>query len=296
MIQAMLITLGGATAISCLIMPVIFEILAGIYSRIPWPFSRVFDRVFLFFLLMFILYYRKTFKLEMLSMALTLPAEWSKRVKMLFIGGLVTSTSVVLCAIAIFVGDSLSVNPREPVEVLHKVLIVMPCAFFIALIEELFFRVLFLELLTRYLLFSRALIISALVYALVHFITPDKSFVFKGGGWWEGFLYLPALVERLIQPGTALGVAGLFVIGIILGLAKKRYQTVYLVIGMHAGWIFSLKMISFLSLTNPHVLQPIGLTGRYVLFGQYWSWLSFLIVLILLFVIERLGLIKRFLE
>ncbi len=291
-----MITLGGATAISCLIMPVIFEILARIYPQIPWPFSRVFDRVFLFFLLMFILYYRKTFKLEMLGMALSEPLLWSKRVKILLSGCLVTSTSVGLCAIAIFVGDSLSVNPREPVEVLLKVFVVIPGAFFIALIEELFFRVLFLELLARYLLFSMALIVSAFLYALVHFITPDKSFVFKGGLWWEGFLYLPALVDRLIQPGTALGVAGLFVIGMILGLAKRRYQTVYLVIGMHAGWIFSLKMISFLSWTNPHVLHPVGLTGRYVLFGQYWSWLSFLIVLILLFVIERLGFIKRILE
>ena len=92
---------------------------------------------------------------------------------------------------------------------------------------------------------------------------------------------------------TALGISGLFVVGIILGLAKKRYRSIYLVIGMHAGWIFSLKMVSFLSLPNPDVSYTVGLTGRYALFAEWMSWVSFLLVLAFLYAAERLGLIER---
>ena len=204
--------------------------------------------------------------------------------------------SVALAIGGIFFRNYLSVNPRDIIEVILRMLTIIPGALSIAIIEELFFRVVLLDRLRDYLSFPRALSISALLYGLVHFISADKLFVYTGEFWWEGFLYLRAVLDRVMLPGTALGVAGLFVVGIILGLAKRRYGSVYLVIGMHAGWIFSLKMVSFLSLPNPNLSYTIGLTGRYALFAEWLSWVSFIVVLAFMYTAERLGFIKRVFE
>jgi membrane protease YdiL (CAAX protease family) len=277
-------------------MPVVFHILTLMYSKVPWPFSRVFDRVFIMFLLVFGIYFRKTFNFSLLSTALAFPLQRSERTKLVFIGSLITSMSVALAIGGIFFRNYLSVNPRDIIEVILRMLTIIPGALSIAIIEELFFRVVLLDRLRDYLSFPRALSISALLYGLVHFISADKLFVYTGEFWWEGFLYLRAVLDRVMLPGTALGVAGLFVVGIILGLAKRRYGSVYLVIGMHAGWIFSLKMVSFLSLPNPNLSYTIGLTGRYALFAEWLSWVSFIVVLAFMYTAERLGFIKRVFE
>jgi uncharacterized protein len=287
MILALFITLVGASVLSCLLTPIVFDLLNMIYGSAPWPFSRVFDRVFLALLLAFIISFRKKFDLGCLKEALRIPLPRMKRALLLALGFIISSLTVGLCTLGVFNNGTLSINPRSTGDIIYQVLLVIPGAIIIAIIEELFFRVLLLARLRDYFSLYLSIFITALFYATVHFITPQKSFVYHGNSWLEGFGYVPALLERLIVPGTGLGIAGLFVVGLLLSYAMIKIGSVYLAIGLHAGWICSLKLISYISLRNPEIVIPEGLGGRYILFSQGWTWLSFAIVFFILYLLSK---------
>lgn len=282
MIRALLITLVGASVLSCLIVPILFELLTYFIGSTPWPFSRVFDRVFLIVLALFIVYFRRDFDLESIRRALAVPPVWRQRLQLVFLGACISAGTVALCMIGVFAEGTLTVNPRSGSEIFMRLAKLIPGALFIAFAEELFFRVLLLQRLRHYLPLWGALVLCSLVYAVVHFITPQRSFIYHGESWLEGFNYIPALLQRLGEPGTEIGIAGLFIVGLLLAFAMVRIGSVYLAIGLHGGWICAQKMISYVSLRDMSAPLPAGLGGRYSLFGEEWTWLSFLLVMILL--------------
>ena len=287
MVKALFITLFGSAFFSCALTPMVYDLITSLLGYEPWPFSRVFDRVFLALLVIFIIFFRRDFDIACIYESLRNPAENRVRFYLVVLGIAISSVSVGICTIGVFQSGALTVNPRTNSEILGRLARVVPGALLIAIIEELFFRVLLLRRLRDYLPVSLAVAATSLMYALVHFITPKKSFVYSGRSWFDGFDYLPALLGRLLEPGTGLGIAGLFVVGLLLSYAMLRLGSVYLAIGLHAGWICALKMISYLSWRNPTMLVSEGLGGRYALFSQGWTWVSFVMVFALLYIWAR---------
>jgi membrane protease YdiL (CAAX protease family) len=111
----------------------------------------------------------------------------------------------------------------------------------VAVLEELLFRGALFGGLRRAWSWPFALVVSSAVYALVHFMGKgDGDQVVK---WYSGFEMLARLLGgfahwREIVPGFF----NLTLAGAILALAYHRTGNLHFSIGLHAGWIFWLKM------------------------------------------------------
>ncbi|MFQ5845340.1 MAG: type II CAAX prenyl endopeptidase Rce1 family protein, partial [Planctomycetota bacterium] len=106
-------------------------------------------------------------------------------------------------------------------------------ALVVGLVEELFFR--------GYLLGVLGSGAAALVYALVHYVRPAP--VGPAGGYDPtlGLRHLPGLFTPLGDARSlCLGVAGLFLFGLVLNALRRRTGGLYLGLGVHVGLVFGL--------------------------------------------------------
>ena len=155
----------------------------------------------------------------------------------------------------------------------------------VALAEEAFFRGALLGLARRTARPASALIFVSALFAVLHFLKPpprgpDQPAVH----WLSGFEFLPKVFWQWHDPLlVAGGFTTLFLVALVLGMARLRTRSLWLPIGLHAGWVFGLKSFNKISrhLSPPslwigddllHGLGPVlvvGLTGAFV-----WLWLA----------------------
>ena len=115
---------------------------------------------------------------------------------------------------------------------------------FAGFLEEIFFRgILFLGLRDT----GRpcaAYVFANLFYSALHFVKPGEPYFLNGIEPLAGFRHLLSTFEPFYHPLDLLpGIFGLFLIGVILSYALVRTGNLYLSIGLHAGWVFGLKVI-----------------------------------------------------
>ena len=111
-------------------------------------------------------------------------------------------------------------------------------ALIVPLLEETFFRGLLLGILLRHIRPWPAGLLTAALFAVIHFLkAPDET---SGAvSWTSGFISIAHSLDQFAQPVLVLaGWATLFLIGVILAHARIRTQSLWLPIGLHAGWIF----------------------------------------------------------
>ena len=155
--------------------------------------------------------------------------------------------------------------------------------FGVALLEETLFRGALIAILMRIAGPRAAILISAFDYAALHFIgtfwTTDPAKVSWDTGFriaMDGFSHLPSA-----DPGSFLA---LFLAGILLGTTRLLFRGgLYFSIGLHAGWVFVIKIFKPLTLVQPH--SPlIFLIGTYdqVIGYLSCSWVCLLLTLIYL--------------
>jgi uncharacterized protein len=106
-------------------------------------------------------------------------------------------------------------------------------------IEEGLFRGLFLGVLLRRNRPLTATLLSSAIFSIVHFLkAPDQTAT--SVGWTSGLVSLAHSFDQFTEPMLVLaGFATLFVIGLILAYARLRTQSLWLPIGLHAGWILA---------------------------------------------------------
>ncbi len=107
------------------------------------------------------------------------------------------------------------------------------------LIEEAFFRGLILGILLRSGCASMSIFITSALFAVVHFLKAPlhTSAVVT---WTSGFNSIAHSFSQFSNPTmVAAGFTTLFVIGWILADARVITRSLWLPIGLHAGWIFS---------------------------------------------------------
>ena len=111
-------------------------------------------------------------------------------------------------------------------------------AIVVPFIEEALFRGLFLGVLLRAMRPWTANIVSAAIFSIVHFLkAPDETTA--AVHWFSGFVSLAHSTDQFSQPMLVLaGFTTLFVIGVALAHARLRTRSLWLPIGLHAGWIF----------------------------------------------------------
>lgn len=154
----------------------------------------------------------------------------------------------------------------------------------VALLEETLFRGALMAILIRIAGPQAALLISALDYAALHFIGSHWTTEPSAVGWntgfqiaLDGFSHLP-----LADPSSFLA---LFMAGLLLGSVRLFFQGgLFFSIGLHAGWVFVIKLFKPLTLLQPYSAW-IFLIGTYDQIIGYLSciWVFFLLILIFLF-------------
>jgi membrane protease YdiL (CAAX protease family) len=120
-----------------------------------------------------------------------------------------------------------------------------------SLIEEWLFRGVLFALLMRSLSARATIIGLSFFFALVHFLKPyhGSPEIVDGGAAGAGFQLLAQIGERFIHPEDFIGVfLTLFAVGVILAYARYKTGYLWMSIGLHAGWVFTLK--AYLALTN----------------------------------------------
>jgi membrane protease YdiL (CAAX protease family) len=114
----------------------------------------------------------------------------------------------------------------------------------VALLEETFFRGIFFKGMMDEQKPIRALFIVNLVYAAAHFVHPENNFQLYDHDPWGGWRYLVASFKPFLNLSDVVpGLIGLFLIGLVLSYAVVRTNTLFLSMGLHAGWVFSIKTI-----------------------------------------------------
>jgi membrane protease YdiL (CAAX protease family) len=159
-------------------------------------------------------------------------------------------------------------------------------ALIVSVLEEILFRGAIFGALRRVGNWRLALLVSSMIYAIVHFMesTPLTGPV----RWTSGLELLPLMLRgfgnwEVVIPGFF----NLTLAGILLGLAFQRTGTLYFSIGLHAGWIFWLK--SYGMLTNQVPDAQVWLFGTTKLID---GWLALVVLSFALAILLRLPLAK----
>lgn len=154
----------------------------------------------------------------------------------------------------------------------------------VATLEEILFRGGIFGGLRRMIYWPVALFISSLIYALVHFLQRAE---FTGVVTWHSGLELLPLMLRGFADFHALapGFFNLTLAGILLGFAYQRTGNLYFSIGLHAGWIFWLKIYGAFTIEAPQSASWFWGSGKMID-----GWLAFFVLASTLFIFKFLPL------
>lgn len=138
-----------------------------------------------------------------------------------------------------------------------------------SLMEEFLFRGALLGIFLRAFRPFWAIVLLSILFSAVHFLQPSSSFVvfdcsipIPDGSTYinpesaiAGFELLKVIGLRLLDPLPFLyEFTALLTVGLILGYARFATSSLWLPIGLHSGWIFSLRLFS--QLTDRNELDP----------------------------------------
>jgi len=160
--------------------------------------------------------------------------------------------------------------------------------------EEIFFRGIVFKGLREDLGPVRGYFFANLFFAAIHFVRPSDDIVLTGIHPWAGIRHVVYSFYPFLDFGTLFpGLLGLFLIGTVLCYAFERSGTLYLSIGLHAGWIFSLKTFGvFGQYTRESLGWMFGSTDPKVVSGVIsWIGIVFVGVLVHRFTRSRLRLL-----
>jgi membrane protease YdiL (CAAX protease family) len=154
----------------------------------------------------------------------------------LAVGFAIAALPVICCEIVLVQLGTYSMRAAWSWEAVGKVTLT---AAVVPLIEETLFRGLFLGVLLRGLERWRAVVLSAAIFSIIHFLkAPDQTTTTVQ--WSSGFVSLGHAFDQFGEPLLVLGgFTTLFVIGLILADGRLLTRSLWLPIGLHAGWILA---------------------------------------------------------
>lgn len=189
-----------------------------------------------------------------------------------------------LFSLAVVAGVAVGVGARElnlhhePGKFVSHLFNATLAALVVSILEEFIFRGGVFGGLRRTLSWKTALVVSSAVYALVHFFArpaPPESI-----NWATGILVLGQMLRGFADFQTLVpAFLNLLLAGMILGVAFQFTRSLYLSIGLHAGWIFWLKSYGFLTRETPGANVWLWGTGKLI---DGWMALFVLVFVLLL--------------
>jgi ComF family protein len=130
---------------------------------------------------------------------------------------------------------------------------------FVAVVEEFLFRGVLLGLAAKAFGKWPAALGVSLAFAAVHFLRPGKR-LDPAVEWWSGLAQIARVFDTAPpMPLLFLGFVSLSVAGMILAMATLWTRSLWLAIGLHAGWIFCQQALQWLAkyrVKPPEALIP----------------------------------------
>jgi uncharacterized protein len=156
-----------------------------------------------------------------------------------------------------------------------------------AIVEEILFRGTIFGAFRRIWDWRVALIVSSMIYAIVHFLS--RVDLVGPVTWHSGLELLPRKLQGFVDLKVLIpGFINLTLAGMLLGLAYQRTGNLYFSIGLHAGWIFWLKSYELLTSSVKHA--NVWLWGTQKLID---GWLTLLILAATFIILTRMLPAKR---
>ncbi|RIL04663.1 MAG: hypothetical protein DCC75_12405 [Proteobacteria bacterium] len=236
MLKALFLLIAGSVVLACFLTPPVFEAIIYLFDKSPWPYSRVFDRVVMVCACVILWIERRAFKLKELAPYFTGLSKWTGARHLAL--GLLLSLGCVAMLLPLVVRDGeLYWIDRPDGFYTKRVPEVIIGAVLLSVIEEMLFRAIIFVQTARKVGVWLGAVFSSVFYAVVHFLSPVKTWQYTGFSVGVGFDYLAKVLERLIMPGTLPGVFGLFMIGMVLCFDRNgavfRFSKERLYISLH---------------------------------------------------------------
>jgi uncharacterized protein len=207
------------------------------------PFSRIFNRFFMISGILLFFVCRSLLKIESPAQLGLVPKTQAAHD---IIAGLVLALGSMLAlgwtmSLADVYQPFFRLSLSESVEQCVKAIL---AGFTVGVLEEIFFRgIIFRGLLEDWKPLP-AFLLANLFYSALHFVKPGERYFLSGIEPWAGFRHLFSTFAPFFEPAEiAPGLIGLCLIGIVLSYAFARTGTLYLSIGLHAGWVIAIKTI-----------------------------------------------------
>lgn len=293
MLRVLALAFLSVITITAVTTPLVYSTLNSVFSNFNYPFSRVFDRVAMFWIVIGIYFYRKTLfadhfkELKHKGLKNKLLELLKPFNELLLFSLLTLLTSFLVTWILLQQGIFELREYHGASIIISKTLKIIISAFFISIIEELFFRYLIISEYVKKQQIVRGILTSSLFYALCHFISPVYEFKYNKFDPLAGFYYIEEISKRFLLLEVYHGVLGLFLVGLVLALVFIKTRRLNICIGLHAGWIASLKLV-FLFIALPQSYQTnLALTRRYILVAHPYTWISIISIFILFIIYNK---------
>lgn len=270
MARYLLLCILGAFLFGAIFTPLVF---AGLEQWLddPPPFSRAFNRVTMLGLLILLIALRKRVGFDHAVATFKRPGRRLRDLGLGYAIALVTAGAALAVMVS---GPLLDWERMSAGDWALMLLEALVSSLLVGVIEEGFFRVVVFGGLREQIGLWAAAIGSSLFYAYVHFLTSDRSYAWQGFDPLFGFGYLGRIFANLAQPGVTIGVVGLFLIGLTLCFAYHRLGSIWLCVGLHAGWVIVARLAVSATHLDPTATIPAGLNKRYLLVAQPITWIS----------------------
>jgi membrane protease YdiL (CAAX protease family) len=207
----------------------------GIFPALAkFEFEAFFHRALLLGALLFLWPFLRGLRIRSLrDLELAPNPHWARDLAM---GFLISALPVLGCAAVLVASGNYTIRANVAWNALAAVALTTAV---VPLIEETLFRGLFLGVLLRGCRPLIAALLSAGIFSIVHFLkAPDRTT--PSVDWTSGFISLAHSFDQFGEPMLVLaGFTTLFLIGVILAHARLRTRSLWLPIGLHAGWIFA---------------------------------------------------------
>ena len=153
--------------------------------------------------------------------------------------GLLIAAVPLLCFGAVLV--SIHIYSLRQSFLWSKMPAVLVATLAVPLVEELFFRGFVLGVLLRGFSKISAVVLTSALFSIIHFLkAPEHTSPNESVTWLAGFVSIASSFWQFGQPLLLLaGFLTLFAIGCILADARLQTRSLWLPIGLHAGWIFA---------------------------------------------------------
>ena len=250
------------------------------------PFSRFFDRFFMISGILLFFAYRSLLKIDSLSQLGLSPrtrAASDVAIGLCFALGSMFALGFIMSVAGVY-AVFFRISLGESVELYLKAILT---GLTVGFLEEIFFRgIIFRGLLEDWKPLP-AFLAANLFYSALHFVKPGEQYFLSGVDPWAGFRHLFSTFAPFLNPAEiAPGMIGLLLIGIVLSYAFLRTGTLYLSIGLHAGWIISIKTVRvfgdyqreslgwLFGSTDPKIVSGIATWAGIILVGVAVHWIT----------------------